>query len=350
MTVKEARAAALAAKALVMAGRDPHREKLALRATETAQRGVLPQTSNDALDLYVQALSANRERSAAATRQAKHYTAKAIRLMRAERLPLTAIDATQIRVMLATMDGSGAERAHVYGAFRRFTGWCRRKGLLESDPCADIGADEKPRRGRSRDNTPSIDLLRRVWAAVEGEQQCDLVRFLLIVPLRRGEASGLTWREVDLDLGRIRIAAERMKKGAAHELPLPEAVLAILRGRKSNGAELVFPSAGGKPYDGWTHLVQRIRKRIGQVGVGKAEAFTFHDVRRSFVSTLAERGFDVDLLDQCLAHTRKGVMGVYQRASRMNDRAAALRTWASLLLDDAAEPNNVVSFARRADV
>jgi integrase len=220
-----------------------------------------------------------------------------------------------------------------------------------------------PTNGRSRDNTPSIALLRAVWAAVEDEPQRDLVQFLLLVPLRRGEASGLTWREVDLDLGRIRIAGERMKKGAAHELPLSGAALAILRRCKANGGALVFPTAAGKPFNGWTHLVRRIRKRIGQASVVKSEVFTFHDTRRSFVSTLAERGIpkeqqpqgapavfvDVDLLDQCLSHTRKGVLGVYQRASRMNDRAAALRAWATYLLDE-AQPSNVVPIARRSNV
>ncbi len=54
-------------------------------------------------------------------------------------------------------------------------------------------------------------------------------------------------------------------------------------------------------------------------------------MRRSFVSHLAERGYDVDLLDQCLGHSRKGVFGIYQRASRMAERGRALEAWAGLV-------------------
>jgi integrase len=87
-------------------------------------------------------------------------------------------------------------------------------------------------------------------------------------------------------------------------------------------------------------LTAGVRKRVGQAKTPKDQSLTFHDVRRSFVSYLAGR-FDVDLLDQCLSHTRKGVLGVYQRSARWPERVAALNAWASLLLEEAA-PDNVV--------
>jgi hypothetical protein len=155
MPIPNARAAALTAKAAVLDGRDPHREKMALRASRTAARSILPQTGTEALDLYVQALTASRERSAASKRQASHYAAKAMRLLRAGDLPLTGIDATLIRVMLETMNGSGAERTHVYGAFRRFMGWCCRQGLIAHNPCDDISADERALKGQYAVDRPA---------------------------------------------------------------------------------------------------------------------------------------------------------------------------------------------------
>ena len=50
---------------------------------------------------------------------------------------------------------------------------------------------------------------------------------------------------------------------------------------------------------------------------------------------MAERGYDVDLLDQCLGHSRKGVFGVYQRASRMAERGRAMEAWGNLVTGDA---------------
>jgi integrase len=349
MPVWEARAAALAARARVMAGGDPHREKLALRVSLTTARGVLPQTTQQALDLYVQALTASRERSEPTKRQTSHYAAKAVRLLGVSSLPLAAIDASMIRLMLETMEGGDFERRHVFRGASRFLAWCRRQGLIERNPADDIDPSERPRSGRSRDNTPSLAVLKSVRGAVADELQRDLVEFLLLTPLRREEGAGLRWSEVDLDQGRIRISAARMKNRSAHELPLSEPAFDILRSRKANGGELVFATAEGTVFASWSRLLSRIRQRIGQENAAKSEVFGFHDVRRSFVSILAERGLDVDLLDQCLSHSRRGVMGVYQRASRMADRAAALKLWASLLLDE-AEPSNVVRLPRRADV
>ena len=109
--------------------------------------------------------------------------------------------------------------------------------------------------------------------------------------------------------------------------------------------ELVFPAGEGKPYNGFPRLLKRIRTRIGKGEAAKAERFVLHDVRRSFVSALAERGFDVDLLDQCLGHSRRGVFAVYQRASRMAERGRALETWGSLVAGKGeSQSENVVAF------
>jgi hypothetical protein len=57
---------------------------------------------------------------------------------------------------------------------------------------------------------------------------------------------------------------------------------------------------------------------------------------------LAERGFDSDLLDQLLSHTRKGVFGIYQRSSRWREKETAMAAWAELVVPSVAR-DNVVS-------
>ena len=177
---------------------------------------------------------------------------------------------------------------------------------------------------------PSLDELRAIWNAVENEPRRDLVRFMLLMPLRRGEAAGLRWSEVDLKQDRIQIPADRTKNGEAHELPLSTPARKIIEANMASSG-LVFPASTGKPHAAWDDFLIRLRKRIDQSAAAKAERFVLHDTRRAFVSHLAERGFDIDLLDQCLGHSRKGVLGVYQRASRMAERARALETWAGLV-------------------
>jgi integrase len=342
-TVAEARTAALAAKAVVRAGGDPHRERMASTASAVAQRSILPATASQTLDAYAAALMTRRQPSESMRRKSIHYSRKAIRLIRAESLALDAIDASMIRLMVETMTGSDGERHLVFRGLNRFLAWCRKQGRIERNVCDEFDRDERPRSAQSRDHVPSLDELRAVWKAVEDEPQRDLVQFLLLVPLRRDEAAGLAWSEVDWPARRIRISASRAKTREAHELPLAPAALALLEERRSTAqGELVFPASGNKPYAGFHTLLERIRTRIGESKTAKAERFVFHDVRRSFVSLLAERGFDVDLLDQCLGHSRKGVFGVYQRASRMGERARALEAWAQLVTGEGVEQTGKV--------
>ena len=104
----------------------------------------------------------------------------------------------------------------------------------------------------------------------------DLVRFLLLDPLRRDEAAGLSWSEVDIDRKRILIDGGRMKNGESHELPLAEQAFAILAARKPANMkpdDLVFPSGEGKPFDGWNRLLTRIRKALKQDEAGRDGRF-----------------------------------------------------------------------------
>jgi integrase len=351
--VKRARAAALAAKALVRAGRDPHREHMAARAGVEASRSIIPPTVGKALDDYAEALAARGAPSEWSRRQAVHYARKAVRLMRAETLPLAAIDVRMARLMFETMTGSQAEKYQVHSGLRRFQTWARRQGLISVNVCDALERDERPKPGKPRFNVPSLEELRAVWAAVESESASvrDAVRLLLLTALRRDEGVCLPWGEVDFVHHRLVIPGDRMKNGEPHEVPLSPCALALLQARmpaNPSPRALVFPSSVGKPIANWGAILARIRKAIGQANSPKAQRFVFHDVRRSFVSILSKE-FDADALDQALAHKRSGIAAVYNHSTRMEARLLAFPRWADLLVGVAA-PSNVAPFARRAHV
>jgi integrase len=348
--VANARGLALAAKAVGRAGGDPHRQHMASRASAQAARAIVPPTAAEALNDYGRAMMARRQPSEWTRKQTVRYARMACALMNANSRPLADIDARMIRTLVETAPGADAQRRHIFGGLNRFLGWCWKQPLIEHNPCADLDRNERPKPGKARDHVPSIATLRAIWSAVETEPACDLLRFLLLMPLRRNEASGLRWtEEVDFGQGRIRIAADRMKAREAHELPLSPPALAILEARKAVATnDLVFPSNDGAPFTNWTRLLTRIRKRIGEVNTDRAARVSIHDFRRAFVSHLAG-SFDIDLLDQCLGHTRRGVLGVYQRSARWPERVKALNAWADLILDvvEVVEDRNVLPFARR---
>jgi integrase len=336
ISVDKARALALEARAAVRIGRDPHRERLASRAALEAARAVQPQTIADALSLYQQVIDGRAKIAARTKVQQSRYAAKALRLCGLpDNAPVSALDVHAVRAMLDGLGGAGDyERRFVFAALRRFIAWCRRRAFLDVDPCDQLDNEELPPIGSPRDHVPTVETFRAIWRAVEDEPGRDLFRFLLLVPLRRSEATGLRGSEIDLAGRMIRIGGARMRNRKPHELPLSDAALEILASHSlTSGA--VFPKFH------WGRTVERIRARLGEADRDRRDRFTFHDVRRAFVSYLASR-FDVDLLDQCLSHTRKGVFGVYQRASRMPERARALAAWADMIVG--AEPSfNVVN-------
>jgi integrase len=344
--VAEARGLALAAKAIVRAGGDPHRQAMTSRASAEAFRTALPTTVGVALDAYERAMMARREPSEWTRKQSVRYARLAVAYMNAAELPIDSITTAMVRLLIEVTPGSGAQRQHVYGSLNRFMSWARKQGLIEGNPCSDLDRADRPRPSRARDHVPSLATLRAIWRAVEDEPQRDLVRFMLLVPLRRNEAGGLTWREVDFPQGRVRVAAHRMKARTLHELPLSPPARTILEARKlAATGDLVFPSANGTPYMNWDKLLTRIRARIGEDKNDKEDRFSLHDLRRAFVSHLAE-DFDVDALDQVLAHKRSGVAAIYQRSKRWPERVRALDVWAALITQ-AELDSNVVRFGSR---
>ena len=104
----------------------------------------------------------------------------------------------------------------------------------------------------------------------------------------------------------------------------------------------VFAPPSGAKTINWDYWVTRIRVALDEEHLERSRRFNLHDIRRSFVSTLAERGFDVDLLDQLLSHTRKGVFATYQRSSRWREREAAMAAWSELVAPSVV-CDNVVS-------
>ena len=127
------------------------------------------------------------------------------------------------------------------------------------------------------------------------------------------------------------LAAEQPNKNAReHLIPLAPAALAILEAVPRFNDQIVFPAIG------WSWCKAAIDKLV------KLEPWVIHDLRRSFVTELHERGgVDAPLVELLVNHvsgTRGGVAGVYNRSQRLLERKRALERWAALVLHAAGEP------------
>ena len=119
------------------------------RASAEAARSAIPTTLSEALIAYEKAYMTRREPSEASRRQSVHYARKAVRLMKAETLALSRLNASVIRLMIETAKGSAGERHHVFGGLSRFLSWCRKQQLIEHNPCDSFDRNERPKPGKA---------------------------------------------------------------------------------------------------------------------------------------------------------------------------------------------------------
>jgi integrase len=355
----EALAKALQAKGSAKIGGDPAAERQAAIVEAATQRA---STVERAAARYLEILPTGQKKGGGristgwAKEQASHLR-RAIAALGVASSSLASIDVKTVRKLRR-----GVAYRHRFGSFSRFLDWCVHEDLIPVNPCASIGRAFRPKAGGKRERTPSLRDLALIWAATEKaleETFRDFVRFAICIPARRGEIATMDWRHVDLEARVWRQPGRLTKNREPHELYLHDLALEILSrrweatGRPKTG--LVFPSPRtATPITAFSAMLRALHREAEDV-----EAWSLHDCRRSFASTLGRLGeFDDATIDGVLNHrqtaTRGGVLGTYNRSTRLPAQAEALERWGRLLADALEgrfpEKAEAIPVARRARI
>ncbi|MDB5585082.1 MAG: phage integrase family protein [Devosia sp.] len=182
----------------------------------------------------------------------------------------------------------------------------------------------------SRDKVLSDEELRRVWNSAKdmGQPWSSLIRMLILSAQRRDEVARLPWSELDLVAKKWTIPSERAKNGLAHLVHLSPPMLAELA-RLPSDREFVF-SRGLAPVGDYSDAKAQLDRLSGVTG------WTFHDLRRTAATKMAELGIHSAVVDALLNHksgaSRAGVAGVYNRAELEPLRYRATNAWARYVL------------------
>jgi integrase len=139
----------------------------------------------------------------------------------------------------------------------------------------------------------------------------------------------------------------------------PEAVVVIrslpIVTAKSDTGEgkggLVFTTTGTTPWSGFSKLKrqidEQIAKQITEAGGEPMAPWTMHDLRRSLVTGMNDRGLAqphvIEAIVNHISGHRGGIAGIYNRAVYMDERRRALEVWAKLVTSPMAQISNVVS-------
>jgi len=338
-----ARGAANALKGQAKAGADPAAERKAKIAAGAERRG---RTMDRLVADYIKAVPTRPKLRGSGKISAKHaseevsHVKAAVAAMRAGSTPVFDIDVADLRLLLRADPEHPNAARHRFGAISRFFDWCQDEGVLKVNPCSMVAKARRPKTPASRSEYLKPDDLARLWKVVgeaEGLEDVhrDLIRFLIAIPCRRGEATRIDWHHLDLEAGIWSQPGRLTKNRDSHRLHLHPLALDILRARYEAAGEpkrgWVFPAPrSGKAIDTFTKIKAALAKAAPDL-----TGWWFHDMRRSFASALGEAGIPEAVADAVLNHrqsgTRGGVLGVYQRASRWPEQVRAMTLWGQLL-------------------
>ena len=151
--------------------------------------------------------------------------------------------------------GSPINANRLLAVLRRMFNWCIERGLVERSPCDKLKA---PSPEQARDRVLSDSELRVAWQAFEriGWPFGRIAQLLLLTGARRDEIAGARWSEIDLEAKTWTIAKERSKNGVAHEIPLSDAAIQIIKS---------LPRIGGRATASFSRRRRGRRSRAGRV-------------------------------------------------------------------------------------
>lgn len=171
------------------------------------------------------------------------------------------------------------------------------------------------------------------------------VKMLMLTACRPTEVREAKWSEIDLDRARWEIPPERMKMRKMHAVPLSRQTIALLVDLKrlTGHSEYLFPSRVGskKPCLTDIALLKCVKRAADRDEVHA------HGLRALFSTHTAESlKWPSEVKEACLAHTKKGVEGLYDRATFYPERAKLMQ-WYADEIEAAVKGADVISLPKR---
>jgi integrase/recombinase XerC len=220
---------------------------------------------------------------------------------------------------------AASSAARALAAWRTFSRFCLRRGLIATDPARALAfprlARRLPRTLPRGDLGAALDRLDGDDAASRRDRA--LLELTYSAGLRLSELVGLDRRDVDRGHGLIRVKGKGRRERI---VPIGRAALQALdRHLEAEGREVgaatdpVFVNPRGQRLSGRT--VQRVvRRRLGQVAGGLG--VTPHALRHSFASHLLDNGADLRAIQELLGHRSLTSTQVYTHVSGSRLRRA----------------------------
>jgi site-specific recombinase XerD len=195
-------------------------------------------------------------------------------------------------------------------AIRSWCRWCQRMRLRADDPTIDI---EWPRRGRRIPRALKAEELRQLEAALDAPlplldlkarriaaRNRRIILLMLYAGLRRTEAAGLRWIDIDLAARTLLVRAETAKGGAERVIALHQRVIDDLEQtspRRRHGAVAGHPDGRCLSHKTIGHIFEIWLRAAG------LEHISAHRLRHTCATELLKAGASLRDIQQILGHT-----------------------------------------------
>ncbi len=193
-------------------------------------------------------------------------------------------------------------------------------GLISTNPAQGL---KLPQKDAKETQALSPEQVRALLEAAREDRLEALYVVALHTGLRRGELLALRWNDVDFEKSTLRVDESLDQHGAFHApkreesrrtVGLTPVALTALKAHRSRQLEerlkvgerwedngLVFPNTVGKPMNPSNLYRREFQPLLSKASLGD-EDFTFHSLRHTFATTLAERGVHPATAQKLLGH------------------------------------------------
>ncbi len=339
MSLAEGRAAALEALRDIARGIDPRERQAAQRHEEEQRRAhTFAAVAEEFIVRHVRKLRSGANMEAAIRRELiERWGAR----------PGSDISRRDVVELIEEISDSGrlAAARKTFAHVSKFFSWAIARGIygLDVSPCAGVKPGSLLGAAAARQRVLSESEIKSLWEATEGlgYPAAPFIRLLLLTGQRLREVAEMSWDEVDIEKGIWTIPASRMKGGIAHEVPLPQAAIGILKSLPRWTGPHVFSTTGGRrPISGFS----KIKARLDAAMPG-TEAWRFHDLRRTMRTGLGGLPVPSNVAELCIGHVQPGMHRVYDRHSYRDEKRRAFELWASRV-EEIAEPGRTDNLVR----
>jgi integrase len=286
--------------------------------------------------------------------------------------PLAAVTGTRLTALYNDLlaagrhDGRGGLSPrtvrYVHTIVHRVLGDAAEAGLLPKNPAAVAKPPSARQATAPEMRTWTRDQLRAFLTAEDGDRLYPLWVLFATTGVRRGEALGLRWRDVDLDAATVAIrqtigsiagkvvASSSTKSGKARVVDLDPTTVAVLRSHRARQAQerlaigagyrdagLVFADVTGREMHP-ERLSRTFQRRIGAAQRRGLEVpmIRLHDMRHTWATLALGDGVHPKIVSERLGHSKIAItLDIYSHALPTIQREAAERV-ASLIFGGGA--------------